>query len=151
MKAMPQPVVVEEAETPLCARARFGCIVCGQNNPYGLRIRFERRNGREVIAAWTPTSAWEGFSGIIHGGVVSAVLDEAMSKAVVETRIEALTAELRIRFRRRVTSGNGFVVRGWVVSLNKRLIRTEAALIAADGAEHAHAWATFLPLPHTRT
>ncbi len=128
------------------ARAQSGCFVCGRNNPHGLQIRFERQDAGEIVATWTPASAWEGFSGIVHGGVVGTVLDEAMSKAVAGMGMEALTAELRVRFRRHVTAGDTFLVRGWVISRNKRLTKTEAVLVAADGTEHAHAWATFLPL-----
>jgi len=144
---MPQRTAVEDVSR-LRARPQAGCFVCGPTNPRGLQIRFETRPDGETTATWTPAAAWEGFSGIVHGGVVSTVLDEAMSKAVAETGTEALTAELRVRFRRRVTSGDAFLVRGWVVSRNKRLMKTEAALVATDGTEHAHAWAVFLPLPH---
>lgn len=77
-----------------------------------------------MAATWTPVPAWEGFRGIVHGGVVSTVLDEAMSKAVAATGNEALTAELRVRFRRHVTSGDTFLVRGWITSRNRRLIET---------------------------
>jgi acyl-coenzyme A thioesterase PaaI-like protein len=99
---------------------------------------------------WTPNSAWEGFRGIIHGGVVSTVLDEATSKAVAATGSQALTGELRVRFRRHVASGDVFLIRGWIVKRNRRLIEAEAALTAPDGTEHAHAWATFLALPRAR-
>jgi acyl-coenzyme A thioesterase PaaI-like protein len=93
----------------------------------------------------------EGFQGIVHGGVVSTVLDEAMSKAVAGAGAEALTAELRVRFRRHVTAGDTFFIRGWVISRNNRLMKTEAVLLACDGTEHAHAWATFLPLSQARS
>jgi acyl-coenzyme A thioesterase PaaI-like protein len=82
----------------------------------------------------------------VHGGVVSTVLDEAMSKAVAGAQAEALTAELRVRFRRHVPSGETFLVRGWIVRRNRRLIETEASLTSPEGAEHAHAWARFLVL-----
>ena len=121
--------------------------MCGQDNPHGLRIRFQQQDSGELTATWTPNSAWEGFRGIVHGGVVSTVLDEAMSKAVAATGSEALTAELRVRFRRHVTSGDVFLIRGWIVKRNRRLIGTEATLTAPDGTEHAHAWASFLMLP----
>jgi acyl-coenzyme A thioesterase PaaI-like protein len=100
-----------------------------------------------MTAMWTPSPAWEGFRGIVHGGVVSTVLDEAMSKAVAATGSEALTGELRVRFRRHVTSDDAFLIRGWIVRRNRRLIETEAALTATDGTEHAHAWGRFLTLP----
>jgi acyl-coenzyme A thioesterase PaaI-like protein len=102
-----------------------------------------------MSASWRPGPEWEGFAGIVHGGVVSTVLDEAMSKAVAGTRTEALTAELRVRFRHHVASGESFLIRGWIVRRDPRLIETEASLTASDGTEHAHAWARFLTLPKT--
>jgi acyl-coenzyme A thioesterase PaaI-like protein len=122
------------------------CVVCGRANAGGLRIEYRREADGCVTAIWRPTSAWEGFRGVVHGGIVSTVLDEAMSKAVVGIGRRALTGELRVRFRQPVAPGDDLRVRGWVVLRHRRLIRTEAALEAADGTERAHAWATFLPV-----
>jgi acyl-coenzyme A thioesterase PaaI-like protein len=144
---MSQTIAIEESGAPLQARSQSACFVCGQDNPRGLRIRYQRQDSGEMTAAWTPSPEWEGFRGIVHGGVVSTVLDEAMSKAVAATGSQALTAELRVRFRRHVTSGDTFFIRGWIVRRNKRLIETEAVLTTPDGTEHAHAWARFLTLP----
>ena len=137
---------IHEPEAPLRARSQSDCFVCGQDNPRGLRIRYQHQDNSEATAMWTPATALEGFRGIVHGGIVSTVLDEAISKALAAEGCEALTAELRVRFRRRVASGGVYLIRGWIVDRGKRLIRTEATLSAQDGTEHAHAWATFLPL-----
>jgi acyl-coenzyme A thioesterase PaaI-like protein len=147
---MSQASAIEESEGQLQARSQSACFVCGQDNPHGLRLRYRQQDSGEMTATWTPNPAWEGFSGIVHGGVVSTVLDEAMSKAVAATGSQALTAELRVRFRRHVTSGDTFFIRGWIVKRNKRLIETEAVLTTPDGTEHAHAWARFLALPKAR-
>jgi uncharacterized protein (TIGR00369 family) len=144
---MSQAIAAEESGMPLQARSQSACFVCGQDNPRGLRIQYQRQENGEMTANWTPSPAWEGFCGIVHGGVLSTVLDEAMSKAVAATGSQALTAELRVRFRRHVTSGDTFLIRGWVVKRNKRLIETESTLTTPDGTEHAHAWARFLTLP----
>ena len=141
----PQPAAVEPTDR-LRARSQSGCFVCGLENPNGLKIRFRRQDDGEITATWTPSCAWEGFRGIVHGGIVGTVLDEAMSKAVAATGTEALTAELRVRFRRHVNAGRPFLIRGWIVCRNKRLLKTEAVLLAGDGTEYAHAWATFLDL-----
>lgn len=77
-------------------------------------------------------------------GEPSPVRIQAMSKAVSSSGCEALTAELQVRFRRPVASGQSFLVRGWIVRRSKRLVRTESTLTARDGVEHAHAWASFL-------
>jgi len=131
----------------LQALANPACVVCGPENPHGLQLRFERLEDGVVAADWSPTAQWEGFKGIIHGGIVSTVLDEAMSHAVSARGWPALTCELRVRLRRHVSPGQSLRVRAWVVERQRRKILTEAALIAPGGEEHAHAWATFLALP----
>lgn len=100
-----------------------------------------------ATAPWTPTTGWESFEGIVHGGIISTVLDEAMSQAIIARGWEALTVELTVRFRGRVAPGDGLQVRGWVVDRRKRRIRAEATLITDKGDERAHAWATFLAPP----
>jgi acyl-coenzyme A thioesterase PaaI-like protein len=132
--------------TRIGARAQSSCFACGPDNERGLRLRFEKNETGEMLAEWIPESSTEGFDGIVHGGIVSTVLDEAMAKAVVAAKVEALTAELRVRFRRHVASGSSVRVRGWIDSRNRRVIKTEAALTGADGTELAHAWASFLAL-----
>lgn len=148
---MPPTAAYSLTEPKPQARQQTACFVCGQDNPAGLRIMFQIQVDGAMAAAWTPAPIWEGFRGIVHGGVVSTVLDEAMSKAVAATGIEALTAELRIRYRLPVQSGTSFQIRGWIVRRSKRLFETEAAITASDGTEHAHAWARFLALPKVTT
>ena len=131
----------------LRARTQNGCIVCGQENPHGLRIRYVREPDGAIAAEWRPTKDWEGFEGIVHGGIISTVLDEAMSKAVAAMNYEALTGELRVRFRRHVEAGETLRIRGWIVEKVKRVVKAEATLTAANGSERAHAWARFLALP----
>jgi acyl-coenzyme A thioesterase PaaI-like protein len=122
------------------------CFVCGTHNPTGLRIKFTH-DSDGVSAPWIPAVGWESFQGTIHGGIISTVLDEAMSRAVIAQQWEALTADLRVRFRGRVCPGDELHVRGWVVEKQKRRIKTEARLSTKNGDERAHAWATFLVPP----
>jgi acyl-coenzyme A thioesterase PaaI-like protein len=98
-------------------------------------------------ARWVPQPGWEGFPGIIHGGIVCTVLDEAMSKAVAAAVGDALTAEIKVRLRRPVRPGQELTIRGWIVERHRRRTRTEAVVAGIDGEEFAHAWATFLAPP----
>ncbi|MGC9158840.1 MAG: PaaI family thioesterase, partial [Terracidiphilus sp.] len=93
---------------------------------------------------WIPRLGWESYKGIVHGGVLSSVLDEAMSKAILSGGGEAFTVDLRIRFRRKVCLGEVILVNGWVVSTAKRRIQAEATLTSENGEERAHAWGVFL-------
>jgi uncharacterized protein (TIGR00369 family) len=143
--AMP-PTAAGVEPVRIRAEIQSTCFVCGPAHPSGLRIRYEIRRDGSVCATWTPGRSWEGFAGIIHGGIVSTLLDEAMSKAVSAAGRRALTAELRVRFRHPVYSGEAVTIRGWVLDHAKRRIRTEAMLADGEGKELAHAWATFLPV-----
>lgn len=136
-----------ETETGLHPTTRSACFVCGHDNPHGMRIRFELSDGGVAEALWTPREDWEGYPGIVHGGLVSTVLDEAMSKAVAATRNKTLTAELRVRYRLPVATGASYILRGWLVKRGRRLIEAEASLSSHSGVEHAHGWASFLFAP----
>jgi len=69
-----------------------------------------------------------------------------MAKAVAATGADALTAEMRVRYRQQVSTGIPVLVQGWIEDRKRRMFRTEASLTGPDGNELAHAWATFLEL-----
>jgi len=125
------------------------CVVCGSQNPLGMQIQFAKNGADAVTATWTPSSAWEGFKGLVHGGILTAVLDAAMSRAVVASGLEALTCEMRVRFRGHVEPGERMHVRGWVGSHRGRKVTAEACMCTPDGDERLHAWATFLVIPRS--
>jgi uncharacterized protein (TIGR00369 family) len=119
------------------------CFVCGEENHKGLHLVFQV-DGDRAVATWTARAGWESFQGVIHGGIISSVLDEAMSKAIISEGHEAFTADLRIRFRKKVCVGDVISISGWVVSVEKRRILAEATIASKDGEERAHAWGVFL-------
>ena len=135
-----------DSAVALHARPQSRCIVCGPDHPHGLHVVYTVAPDGGVSGSWTPTADWEGFRAIIHGGIVSAVLDDAMSKSVAVLQCEALTGELRVRFRRHVAPGEKLQIREWVAARGKRLVETEATLTDLDGVERTHAWASFLTL-----
>jgi acyl-coenzyme A thioesterase PaaI-like protein len=138
-QATTSPLQVTRRYAPL----NPNCVVCGVHNPRGLHIEFRtERDG--VSADWVPGKEWESFQGTVHGGIITAVLDEAMSKAVIACDWEALTADLRVRFRERVSPGEKLTIRAWVVNRRRRRILTEGTLASDTDVERVHAWATFL-------
>lgn len=128
------------------ARPQSACFACGPQNPHGLGLRFSALEDQSVTAEWKVAPGFEGFEGILHGGIVATVLDEAMAKAVVRRGWHALTAELRLRFRKHIDTGETVQIRGWVVERRKRLIVTQASITGPEGDERAHAWGSFLVL-----
>jgi uncharacterized protein (TIGR00369 family) len=97
-----------------------------------------------------PADSLESFQGVVHGGIVATVLDEAMSKAAIARHWEALTAELKVRYHRSVFPGEPLRISAWVVERRKRRILAEATMKTPAGEERAHAWATLLLVSNGR-
>ena len=140
-----EEIITEEGES-LHARENENCIICGNKNSEGMHINYKLSPEGIIKANWTPSAKYEGFKGIIHGGVLSAVIDEAMSKAVITSNIEALTVELNIRFHNYVNSGDKLKIEAWIVKKHKRKIITEGILYRENGDKILHAKGTFLTI-----
>jgi acyl-coenzyme A thioesterase PaaI-like protein len=124
------------------------CFVCGQENPGGLRLRFavDGRGGAE--ASWCAAAPHQGFAGVIHGGVVLSVLDEAMWYAAFGLGGVVMTAEANVRYRRRVEVGQELRVVGTVERRRGRLWECAAALCCRHAGEPlATATGKFLAAP----
>lgn len=74
------------------------CFTCGQGNPIGLRLIF-RREGETVKIKFIPGKLHQGLPGIVHGGIVSTILDEAMAYVAFLRVLNCATARMEVRLR----------------------------------------------------
>lgn len=118
------------------------CFVCGPDNPSGLRLVF-RREGEAVVAEFVPREEHVGWEGIVHGGILAAVLDDAMGNVFFLQGYQALTARMEVRFRRPVRPGDRLRVRAWVDREDGRTLTTRAELVR-DGEVVCSARGVFL-------
>ena len=106
------------------------CFVCGKKNPAGLAVDFViDRESRSLSARFTPSDIHQGFEGIIHGGILSALLDEAMAKLAFSLGIPAVTAEITATFRAPASPGEELVISGRLTRETKRLILAESKIV----------------------
>jgi uncharacterized protein (TIGR00369 family) len=89
------------------------CAVCSPGNAAGLGLRFSLLEGGAVEAPIRCDERFQGYRSWVHGGAISAVLDGAMTNCLFAAGIVAVTAELKIRFRRPVRTGTAATVRAW--------------------------------------
>jgi acyl-coenzyme A thioesterase PaaI-like protein len=82
-----------KAATGPVMRNGSGCFVCGQKNPIGLRLRFTAR-GDSVRTEFTAGPRYQGYEGVLHGGIVAAALDDAMAQLFHMKGQASLTARL---------------------------------------------------------
>ncbi len=126
------------------------CFVCGQHNPYGLHLVFRLENN-SIVADFQPREEHQGFPGIIHGGIVASVLDEALGRtSILAERPEwTMTGRLEIRYRRYVPYGQLLRVRAFLGMQRRKMLQATGMLTLADDENTilAEAQGAFLALP----
>jgi uncharacterized protein (TIGR00369 family) len=108
------------------------CFGCGRNNPIGLKLNFTRE-GDTIRAEFTPDKAHQGWPGLLHGGILGCLLDEAMSNVAYATGNTCLTASINIRLRQPVKVEMPLTVTARITRARKKLIETAGQVCLKDG------------------
>lgn len=90
------------------------CFMCSAANPFGISLKFKVQKDGSVLAMFPCREILQGYPGTLHGGIISAVLDAAMTNALFSMGVVAVTAELTVRFLAPVIHNQGAVVRAWI-------------------------------------
>lgn len=80
------------------------CFACGKKNPIGLKLSFALKDG-EAVGTFTPEENHQGYKGMMHGGLVATLLDEAMAHYLLLQGIFGVTGRLKLRFQHPVPVG----------------------------------------------
>ena len=123
------------------------CFVCGLENPIGLKMAFYEDDEGRVVAEFTPGDEHQGFPGMVHGGIVTSLLDEVLGRVAIAAERWVVTGRLNIRFRRPVPVGETLTIVGEVVNWKKRTLEARGEIRLADGQVGAEATGTFLEIP----
>jgi uncharacterized protein (TIGR00369 family) len=113
------------------------CFVCGESNPAGVHVRFYEQDDGSLLARFTGADPHQGYPGRMHGGVISAIMDETMGRAIMIAHGEAIwgvTAELSIRFLKPVPLGVELTAIGRIVCEKSRTFEGSGELYLPDGA-----------------
>jgi len=104
------------------------CIGCGRHAETGLHMEFTPGGDRRVESRLTVPRAYQGWRGVVHGGVVALLLDEAMAYAAGACGIVGVTADLKMRFRKAVPVGAPLIVRGCVLWQRRNVLGVTATV-----------------------
>jgi uncharacterized protein (TIGR00369 family) len=105
-----------------------GCYVCGADNLAGLRIAFREAPGGGSRAEYVARPEHAGWPGIIHGGMLFTLMDEAVAWACRLAGLRCVTAKAEARFRAPARVGMRLVITGRVTRTTSRALRAEAEI-----------------------
>jgi uncharacterized protein (TIGR00369 family) len=108
------------------------CFVCGDKNPIGLNVPFYVMDDR-VVAEYIAGPNFEGYKDILHGGILSSLLDEVMIRAVLAKGINCLTSEIKVKFKKMVKTGEKLQMEGWLVEDRGRLLVAQGKITNQGG------------------
>ncbi|MCX5718810.1 MAG: PaaI family thioesterase [Nitrospirae bacterium] len=119
------------------------CFVCGEKNPNGLNLTFSFREGR-VVTEFILHKTYQGYKDIVHGGIISTLLDEAMVKVALLQGVPVVTAEITVRFKNPLMVGEKALVEAHIIETNRKIIDTSATIKKLDGTLIAEGYAKLL-------
>lgn len=128
----------EQVDATLQPNSRM-CFVCGLENPVGLRLRIYRTSPGEIEATFTVPAHFQGYPGVLHGGITASILDEFcgrvhMGDDPLSPRF-VYTAKLEVKYRRNVPVGAPLRVVGRAARSKGRLAEGWAGIYDEPSGE----------------
>ena len=136
---------VHESKTRVYLPTYDPCYVCGQKNPSGLKMRFFIEDNL-VKAEFTPHENQLGYPDVVHGGVISAIMDEIMGwPLTLLTKCLSVTTQLQIRFLKPVTIGKTYIVSARVVNTERKLWKGRGEIQDKEGTLYIEGTGIYMP------
>ena len=125
------------------------CFVCGRNNPYGLHLNFYEVGTGELESQVTIPDHFQGYPGVVHGGIIAAILDEVTGRVFMQGNPNRfmVTAKLDLRYRKPVPVGQRLVVRSHALRDTGRIAQASGSIQSMEGEILAEAEATYVEPP----
>jgi acyl-coenzyme A thioesterase PaaI-like protein len=90
------------------------CFVCGAGHLRGLAMAFRVCGQDRVEGQFERGSEYQGYGGLLHGGIICSLLDGAMTNCLFAAGKAALTAELSVKFKSPVVAAEHVTVQAWI-------------------------------------
>jgi uncharacterized protein (TIGR00369 family) len=108
------------------------CFVCGDKNDIGLKVDFFDDQGK-AKAEFIPTGKLEGYKDILHGGILTALLDEVMIKSIIARGILTVTSQIEIEFKKPAKIGEKLFLEGKINKDKGKIILAEGRAFRENG------------------
>ena len=146
-RRMSRPLAAQDRLDSLGTSEHPRCLMCSPAHPFGMRLKFEVQSDGAVRAEFACQELLQGYPEALHGGVIAALLDAAMTNALFSVGVAAVTAELTVRFLAPVSLKRSTIVRARIdlhplYTVNAEL-QQHTSIVARASAKFLtkdHAW-----------
>jgi len=105
------------------------CFACGERNPIGMRLNFKLTEGG-IEAKYAFPREMQGYSGVVHGGMISLLLDEVMVNLPwLKDKKPVVSAEIKMQFKKPLAIMEPVTARAWIDRQRKSLTWIKSVLI----------------------
>ena len=115
------------------------CFICGMENPVGLHLHIYETEAGMVESTYFAPEHFQGYPGVLHGGIVGALIDEVSGRALMGSDPMnprfMFTAKLEVRYRRNVPIGKQLKLIGKAVKVKSRSAEAWAGIYDAETDE----------------
>ncbi len=116
------------------------CFACGKNNPLGLKLHIrqvatemDKKLVQKAVCSFTLKKEYQGYGGIIHGGILATILDELMIYSLYYHEIPTVTAKMEIKFRAKIIAGESMEASAWMVHDRGKMVEATGEIRNAKG------------------
>jgi acyl-coenzyme A thioesterase PaaI-like protein len=129
----------------------LSCFVCGIKNDAGLHMHFYDIGPGEVEALYTVDKRYQGYPGIVHGGILAAMMDEVTGRVFMQGEIPRfmVTAELKLRYRKPVPIDVPLKLHGIAIKDNGRVGKAIGTIQNMDGETLVESEIVVVNIPKT--
>jgi len=131
---------MRKIKNPFIGKDGYDCFGCSPDNPVGLHMEFYE-DGDEVISYWRPVEHCQGWTGVMHGGIIATLVDETAGWLVMrKLQTCGVTSRLNVRYHKPVVADTlEIVVRSKIVEQKRNYISIEVSVEDGCGEKCASA------------
>jgi acyl-coenzyme A thioesterase PaaI-like protein len=115
------------------------CFICGMENPVGLHLHIYETEPGVVETTYVAPDHFQGYPGVLHGGIVGAIIDEISGRALMGSDPMnprfMFTAKLEVKYRQNVPIGKPLKIIGRAGKSKSRSAEAWAGIYEAETGE----------------
>lgn len=126
------------------------CFICGVENPVGLKLKIYQSAPGIIETTYTAPDHFQGYPGVLHGGIVATILDEISGRALMGDPSKPrfmFTGKLEVKYRKNVPVGQPLKIIGKAMKSKGKTAEGWAGIYDRDDTLLAEATTLLIDVP----